>query len=44
MYRRALSLQPGMAEALEGLASLDPQPDQPEGSSLMKRLFGKGGP
>ena len=43
MYRRALCLQPGLAEASEGLAALDP-PQPPDGSSLIKRLFRKSGP
>jgi hypothetical protein len=43
MYGRALALQPGLAEALEGLASLSPpERTPPEGASLMRRLFRKG--
>ena len=42
MYRRALSLQPGLAEAVDGLAALGP-PDPSDGSSLIRRLFRKGG-
>jgi tetratricopeptide (TPR) repeat protein len=42
MYRRALSLQPGLAEASEGLAALDPSQEPSEGGSLLKKLFRKG--
>jgi predicted Ser/Thr protein kinase/tetratricopeptide (TPR) repeat protein len=42
MYGRALALQPGFAEAIDGLASLGPrEPAPPESGSLMKKLFGR---